>query len=219
MTRPQNQRNVKKDVYVNDDSSSWSDDSSDKKRKMHRSKCCKKEKKCERKYETKCETLCHRLDLTPPKNACEKKTVTHCFQVSLGKCEVTKDVKITHCITANLKHHIEENVVCHHEPCTKYTQKKVHVVEDGKCCKVKFPECDNKIVYTKGHNSCDDPCPKPVIKCHTPSPHCPPKPCPKPCDSSSDDHKSHHKSYDSSDADSLIPSRGHKNCNKKNNFW
>ena len=203
MTGSNNQRNVKKDVYANNDSDSW--DSGERKHKRHHSnsRSCKK----------KCDTICQRLDLSPPKNACEKKTVKHFFQVSLGKCEVTRDVKVTHCITANLKHHIEENVVCHHEPCTKYTHKKIHSVENGNCCKVKFPECDDKITYLDKQKSCE-PCPGPCLKsCPKPKPKPCPKPKPKPCDS---DSSSSDGSCSKISNDSVIP---HKKHHHGNNFW
>lgn len=190
MTRS-SKRQEKKDVYVNNDSDSWSSD-------IHG---------CEKKVGS----VCQRLDLTAPKDACEKKCVKHFFKVSLGKCEVTRDVNVTHCITANLKHHIEENVTCHHKPCTKHTHKKIHKVEHGDCCKVKFPECDDKITFVNENKPCD-PCPGPCVK---PKP-CPkpcPKPKPKPCKSKSKCSDSDSSSSDSSD--SMIPRKKHH----KNHFW
>jgi hypothetical protein len=94
--------------------------------------------------------------LKPHKDACEKKTVTHYFQVCLGECKVTRNVKITHCITANLNHHIEENVICKHEPCTKYTSEERETVNNGKCCNVKFPECEKDIVFVDDKKQHDD---------------------------------------------------------------
>ena len=126
MPIPQN----KKDVYENTS-------------ELH----CKKYRKCKSMSDRCCESICDRLDLVPPDDACEKKNVKHCFQVTLGKYEVVRDVKVTHCVTANLKHHIKENIICEHKPCTKHTYKNINSVNDGKCCKVDFPKCDDKIEY------------------------------------------------------------------------
>lgn len=140
----ENRRNIKKDVYENKRSKSdkkskaKSSSSSSSDSKSHR-KRCKKEKKCK--------SICDKLCLTPPEGACEKKTVTHYFQVALGECKVTRDVMVTHCITANLNHHIKENVLCKHEPCTKHTCEEKHKIEHG--CDIDFPECEEDIVFVE----------------------------------------------------------------------
>lgn len=140
-------RNTKKDVYDNKRPKCYkkSKSSSSSSRETKR---CKKEKRC--KKDSKCKTICDKLCLTPPEGACEKKTETHYFQVALGECKVTRDVKITHCITANLNHHIKENILCKHEPCTKYTCEEKHKVDHG--CDIDFPECEDDIVFV---DECD----------------------------------------------------------------
>ena len=75
----------------------------------------------------------------------EKKTVTHCFKVTLGECKVSRDVKITHCINASYNHHIKENVLCKHDPCTKNTKEEKNTVVDGHECKAKFPHNEHLI--------------------------------------------------------------------------
>lgn len=137
-------RNTKKDVYEN----------------THKKRHCGKRKKSNKHHDLNSndshdhknndcinKTICDRLCLTPPKDACEKKCVTHQFEVSLGECKVTRDVNIIHKIKANLEHHITENVICKHEPCTKRTNEEVCRIDDGKCCDVKFPECDDEIKF------------------------------------------------------------------------
>ena len=101
--------------------------------------------------------MCERLSLEPPKNACEEKKVTHHFQVTLGECKVSRDVKVTHCLTANLHHHIKEDVTCKHVPCTKHQSENVHTVRDGKSCDVSFPDDESDIVFVDDWSvkSCD----------------------------------------------------------------
>jgi len=96
-----------------------------------------------------------KLDLVPPKNAPEKVNMTHCFKVSLGKCKVVRDVKVLHTIVANLNHHINENVVCKHVSCTKYTNEDCNVVNDGACCHAEFPKNSKDIVFSDAW-SCSD---------------------------------------------------------------
>ncbi|VBB18601.1 hypothetical protein YASMINEVIRUS_1064 [Yasminevirus sp. GU-2018] len=171
----QSKRQTKKDVF----------EATSCEKRERRHKRCKKEKQCG--------TICDRLCLAPPENACEKKTVTHCFKVVLGECKVTRDVKVTHCITANLNHHIKEDVVCKHDPCTKYTCEEKHTVKDGKCCDVKFPDCDDNIVFVDDFEDCHKD-----KKCKVP----------KSCD------KSDSKSSDSSSRSSSKSSRSSKKCKK-----
>lgn len=160
-------RTVKRDVYVNERSSKGSRYASKRSSKGSSKESCKEKsnsssssssshkshKRC--KKEKRCKTICDKLCLTPPEGACEKKTVTHYFQVALGECKVTRDVKVTHCITANLNHHIKENVLCKHEPCTKYTCEEKHKVDHG--CDIDFPECEDDIVFVDecGKDGCD----------------------------------------------------------------
>lgn len=139
-------RNKKKDVYENVviecESSSSSDSTTSSIRKNKR---CKKEKRC--KKDKRCKTICDNICLVPPKNACEKKHVTHKFKISLGECKVVRDVNITHYVEANLEHLIKENITCVHEPCTKQTCEEINKIKDGKRCNVDFPECEDEISF------------------------------------------------------------------------
>lgn len=103
-------------------------------------KPCVKTSSCDKICGKTCQTVCDKLNLFPPEGACEKKTVKHNFKVTLGECKVRRDVKVTHCITANLDHHIKENIICKHPACTKYTCEEKNKVVEGKKCDVKFPE-------------------------------------------------------------------------------
>lgn len=140
-------RNLRRDVYEN---VSNKRKESGKHRNRHRERDCHKH---ERDYEDirselrqkVCDTICDKLCLTPPENACEKKCVSHEFEVSLGDCKVIRDVNIVHRIKANLEHHIKENIICNHDPCTKHTHEELSRVDNGKHCKVDFPECDKDI--------------------------------------------------------------------------
>jgi hypothetical protein len=113
-----------------------------------------KKKKC--KKNKTCNTICDRLCLEPPKGACENRRVVHKFKVVLGECKVTRDVNITHCITANLDHHIKEYITCKHEACAKNTQEVKHNTVDGKCCNVKFPDCDDHIDFVDNSSQCSE---------------------------------------------------------------
>jgi hypothetical protein len=62
------------------------------------------DKSCDKSCDEPCNTICDKLCLTSSEDACEKKRVTHNFQVVLGECKVTRDVKVTHCITAQSPH-------------------------------------------------------------------------------------------------------------------
>jgi hypothetical protein len=139
MTNWKNQRIGKKDTYGDDCSECLE-------KKRHRKR---KNESCDTEESKSCDNIniCDKLCLPPPKDACEKTNVTHCFKVTLGECKVTRDVKVTHCITANLNHHIKENIICNHEPCTKYTSDVIHKVDDGKCCDVEFPDHDDEIEF------------------------------------------------------------------------
>lgn len=144
-------RREKKDVFEhimhngNDDLTSSYSTHSSRSNKSDKSDKSEKRKKCKKQKE--CKTICDRLCLEPPDDACEERRVVHKFKVILGECKVTRDVKITHCITANLDHHIKEYVTCKHEPCVKHTHDEKHTVVDGKCCDVKFPDCDDDIQF------------------------------------------------------------------------
>jgi hypothetical protein len=137
-------RNTKKDVYENTNKKHCS---KKKKSNKHHDDSVLHDSHDDKGQNCTNKTICDRLCLTPPKDACEKKCVTHQFEVSLGECKVTRDVNIIHKIKANLEHHITENVICKHEPCTKRTNEEVCRVDDGKCCDVKFPECDDEIKF------------------------------------------------------------------------
>jgi len=168
MGKIQLDRNTKKDRYENypdmDSSSDSSSEISSKSSKSSRSKSSSKCKPCKPcKSQSVCDTLC----LKPPKNACEKVKVKHFFKVTLGKCQVSRDVNVYHNITANLKHHIKENVKCQHTDCTKHTYEEINTVKDGKDCNMKFPiskddliiidECDK---YGKHSHKCPKLCKK-----------------------------------------------------------
>ena len=86
------------------------------------------------------DSICDKICFPNPDKCCERKCVKHVFKVTLGECHVERDVKILHCITANLDHKIKENIICKHEPCTKYVKKEINRVNDSKCCKVQFPK-------------------------------------------------------------------------------
>ena len=118
-------------------------------------KDCDKEKH-KNKSVKKCETVCDKLHFKRSKNAHEKRRVVHKFKVVLGKCKVTRDVEVTHCITANLDHHIKEYRICKHAPCTKYTHEDKHKSVNGDFCKVKFPDSDDQIKYISKNNDCSE---------------------------------------------------------------
>ncbi len=99
------------------------------------------------------DSICDKICYPNPDDCCETKCVKHIFKVCLGECNVTRDVKVLHCITANLDHHIKENVICKHAPCTKYTRKEINTVNDSKCCKVKFPQDKLVLKNNKWRNS------------------------------------------------------------------
>jgi len=141
-------------------------------RKPSRKPSCKPKDNCKKlkcpipgPCDKRCQTVCDKLCLVPPKDPHEEKHVTHCFKVKLGECKVTRNVKVTHCITANLDHHIKENVICKHAPCTKVTCEEINTVNDGKRCKAKFPreeditfvdESDCCYNNSKSSSSCSD---------------------------------------------------------------
>src|SRR5271170_1653840 len=107
-------RNIKRDMYENTGSSSrrqqykYKSKSSSRSKSHRNSHCDVHPDDLRREI---CNTLCDRLCLTPPEDACEKKCVTHQFEVSLGECKVTRDVNVVHKIKANLEHHIKENII------------------------------------------------------------------------------------------------------------
>jgi hypothetical protein len=99
---------------------------------------------------------CNNVSLVPPKCANEEKTVTHDFKVILGECKVKRNVKITHCVVANVEHTINENIVCKHAPTTKYTTSTKNTVNNGHKCNVKIkdstPDCNS---HPKHDHECD----------------------------------------------------------------
>jgi hypothetical protein len=109
--------------------------------------------KYKREHLNKCieKAICDNICLKPPHNAhkvCpENVNVSHHFKVKLGEYKVTKDVKVIHTITANLNHHITENVICNHASCNKHTHETTYKKTDGKHCNVSFPKKCDKIVH------------------------------------------------------------------------
>ena len=176
MGKIQLDRNAKKDRYENypdldscsdSESDSVSEKSSRSSKSSKSSRCRSRSRSRSRCKPCKSKSVCDTLCLKPPKNACEKVNVKHYFKVTLGKCQVTRDVNVYHNITANLKHHIKENVKCQHTDCTKHTYEEVNTVKDGKHCNIKFPTSKDDLIiidecskYGKHSHKCPKLCNK-----------------------------------------------------------
>lgn len=137
-------RNIKKDIYENIRSKKKRKSRKHSHKHKHHKECRDNDNSSS--YDCcRSKNICDRLCLTPPDGACEEKNVKHQFEIVLGDCKVVRDVNIIHKITANLEHHIKENIICEHDPCTKHTHEEICKTDDGKCCKVNFPDCDDDI--------------------------------------------------------------------------
>lgn len=110
-----------------------------------------KHRECSNKHKNK--QLCDELKLSNLHDTCPETKVRHHFKVILGKYKATKDVDITHCVTADIKHHIKE-IECDHIPCVKKKCKRKKSARDDKCRDIKIPECNKNIVYMKNREKC-----------------------------------------------------------------
>lgn len=99
------------------------------------------------------------LCLIPPDNACEERREKHNFKVVLGECKVVRDVNVTHCIVANLEHHIKEDIICQHKTYTKQTTEHKKTEKCGSHCNEKFPNnceiVDSDCSDVCNQNKCD----------------------------------------------------------------
>jgi hypothetical protein len=119
------QKYVKKDIVesLHSDSSCTDSYSTDTSRPDTNMDC-----ECQTKTQTK--SVCDKLVLSKKwlkKNLKECKNVErkvkHKFVVKLGKCEVKKNTNYNHMITANVTHHVDEDINCHHQ-CNKIIKHK-----------------------------------------------------------------------------------------------